>query len=130
MHFFSKSVAMTFPQALAAAKQALKRHDFAILAEVDVREALKQHLAVDFRPYVVVSACSLKLLRRTLQADGQKAPVWLSNVVVQDQGQGYVDVSAVDPACSVGTINDIDAIYASNELRGLLLAAIGELGKI
>src|SRR5262249_31647846 len=109
----------------------LKRHDFAILAEVNVREALKQHLDIDFRPYVVVSACCLKLLRPSLQAGGQNAPpVWLSNVVVQDQGQGYVDISAVDPASSVGTITDIDAIRACNELRGLLLAAIDEVGKI
>lgn len=122
MHFFSKRLAMSFDQALTATKKTLEEHDFAVLAEANVRQALKQHLGVDFRPYTVLSTCSLKLLRHT--CDRPDAPVWLSNIVIQDQGQGFVEVSAVDPASTVGTINDIDAVRASNELRSHLWATI------
>jgi uncharacterized protein (DUF302 family) len=127
MHFFSKRLAMSFDQAVAATKTTLERQEFAVLAEADVREALKQHLGVDFRRYTVLSTCSLNVLRHTLR-DTQDTPVWLSNIVIQDQGQGCVEVSAVDPASTVGTMNDIDAVRANNELRSHLWATIEAIG--
>jgi uncharacterized protein (DUF302 family) len=52
MHYFSKSVRMNLEDAVAATRRALERHRLKILAEIDLRHALKRHLAVDFRPYL------------------------------------------------------------------------------
>ena len=61
MHFFSTYANMGFVDAVVAAKEALKREKFSILAEIDMRQILKGHLSVDLRPYLILSACNLPL---------------------------------------------------------------------
>ena len=51
MHFLSTYASMGFADAVAAAKEALERQEFAILAEIDMRQILKRNLSVDLRPY-------------------------------------------------------------------------------
>ncbi len=45
MHYFSNSTDMSFDDAVASTKEALKRHHFAILAEIDLGKVLRRHLA-------------------------------------------------------------------------------------
>ena len=47
MHYLSKYVTMSFQDALAATKEALRRNQFAILAEIDMRKASRRHLALE-----------------------------------------------------------------------------------
>ena len=61
MYYFSNSTDMSFEDAVASTREALKRHHFAILAEIDLGKVLRRHLAVDFRPYIILSACSPRL---------------------------------------------------------------------
>ncbi len=56
MHYLSKRSTMSFEEAVAATRQALKRRHLAILTEIDLREALKRELAVGSRSYLIFSA--------------------------------------------------------------------------
>ena len=56
MHFFSTYASMGFADAVAAAKEALERQEFSILAEIDMQQVLKRNLSVDLRPYLILSA--------------------------------------------------------------------------
>ena len=80
MYYFSNSTDMNFDDAVASTKEALKRHHFAILAEIDLGKVLRRQLAVDFRPYVIISACSPQLVPQTIEADneiGSTLATWL-----------------------------------------------------
>ena len=46
MHFISTYASVSFADAVAAAKEALKCEEFWILAEIDMRQVLKRHLSV------------------------------------------------------------------------------------
>src|SRR5262249_22465632 len=85
-------LAISFDQALTAVKKTLERHDFAVLDEVDVRKAVKDHVGVDFRPYVGVEHSDC--FGTPCGTVRTYPPV--SNIVIQDQDQGFVEVSAVD----------------------------------
>ena len=127
MHYLSRSIAKSFAHTLAVTRQALERHDFAILAQIDVRRTLKKRLGVDRRPYVILSACSLRLARDTLSADDEIGPLMLHAVVVQERDDGCIEISTVDPTATIGTINHVDVIRAAKELRRQLQAAFDEI---
>ena len=91
-------------------KETLEGHHFKILAEIDLRHALRRHLAVDFRPYLVLSACSLPLGHRAIQADANVGSILFCNVVVQLHEKA--------------TINHVDLMWTARELRTLIQQAI------
>jgi uncharacterized protein (DUF302 family) len=88
---------------------------------------LRKYLAVDFRPYLILSACSLPLAHRAIQANDNIGSILLCNVVVQQREEGRVEISAVDPDATIGTINDVDLMWATRELRSLVRQAIDDV---
>ena len=117
MLFFSTYASMGFVDAVAATKEALKRQEFSILAEIDMRQVLRRHLSVDLRPYLILSACNLPLAHRAIKAEDAIGSMLLCNVVIQEHGDGCVEISVVDPACTLGTINHVEMISIAQELQ-------------
>jgi len=131
MHCFSTCVARPFADALALAKQTLERYGFAVLGQVDVRKALQGYAAVDFGPYVILSACSLRLAKNAaLSTKDEIGPMLLNNLVIRERRQGMVEITAVDPAATIGSLNDVDMIQTANDLRCRLRAAIEEIATL
>jgi uncharacterized protein (DUF302 family) len=127
MHYFSKSVTMSFGDALGAIKLALKRHRLEILAEIDLSNALRRYLAIDYRPYLILSTCSLQMAERSIEADNNVGSILLCNVVVQQHWDGRIEISTADPAATIGTINNADLIWTTRELRSLVEQSIGDI---
>ena len=57
-YHFSKIIDMSFDEAVAATTEALKKHGFGVLTQIDVKETLHKKLGVDFRPYLILGACA------------------------------------------------------------------------
>jgi uncharacterized protein (DUF302 family) len=127
MYFFSNSVNASFDDTVLATKNALKRHGFEILTEIDMRKAFKGHLALDFRPYLILSAYDPTSAHHAVQIYDQIGSVLLCNVVVQQQNGGRVDISVSDPATSMYVINHIELNWIVRALRGHLQKAIEEI---
>jgi uncharacterized protein (DUF302 family) len=127
MHYFSRVVMMNFADAVEATRQALNYHQLAILAEIDLRDAMKCHLALDFRPYHVLCTCSLPLARQALEADENVGSILLCNVVVQQHDDRRIEISTVDPDATIGTINHVDLVEISRELRTLVQHVIDDV---
>jgi uncharacterized protein (DUF302 family) len=127
MYYFRRFVDMRYEDAVAATKAALKRHRFAILAEIDMRQALRKHFAIDFRPYLIISACNPQLAHRAIRADEEIGSILLCNVVVHQRTNGRVEISAADPAASVGTINDVELSWIVRELRSMVQQVIDDV---
>ena len=49
-YYFSKSVNMRFDDAVTSTKEALKRHSFRVLTEINMKDNFKKGLNIDFRP--------------------------------------------------------------------------------
>ncbi len=105
-YHFSKKLKLPFEQAIARVTEALKKEGFGILTEIDVQQTLKKKLDVDFRPYRILGACNPPLAYRALQAEDKIGTMLPCNVVVQDAGDGIVEVSAVDPVASMAAITN------------------------
>ncbi len=120
MHFLSKCVSMSFADAVGATKEALKRHEFSILAEVDMRQILRSNLSVDFQPCLILNACSLPLAQRAIETDHTMASLLLFEVVIQEHRDGRVEISVVDPTSTIGTINHVEMMSIAQELLSLM----------
>ncbi len=121
------SVAAPLDEAIARTKAALKEQGFGVLAEIDVRQTLRDKIGVEFAPYVILGACNPGLAHRALQAEPSVGLLLPCNVVVREVG-GRSEVAAVDPEQMLGMFGGDAAIRGvAAEASAGLRAAIAAL---
>jgi len=128
-YHFSTTVEKGFDDAVAATKEALKRHHFRLLTEIDMRDNLKKGLNVEFRPYLIIGACNPALTYRALKAEDKLGVLLPCNIIVQQQENGNVEVSAVDPVLSMGAIDHVVVAQVAQDIRSHLQQVIDEVGR-
>jgi uncharacterized protein (DUF302 family) len=105
-YHFSKTLQMSFDDAIARVIAALQAEGFGVLTEIDVKATLKKKLDVDFRKYRILGACNPTLAYQALQLEGKIGTMLPCNVLVQESDDGQVEVSAVDPIASMQAIDN------------------------
>ena len=128
-YHFSTTVEKGFDDAVAATKEALKRHHFRLLTEIDMRDNLKKGLNVEFRPYLIIGACNPALTYRALKAEDKLGVLLPCNIIVQQQENGNVEVSAVDPVLSMGAIDHVVVAQVAQDIRSHLQQVVDEVGR-
>ncbi|MGL4241278.1 MAG: DUF302 domain-containing protein [Beijerinckiaceae bacterium] len=127
-YHFTTILALPFDRAVAETTEALKRHGFGVLTEIDVKQTLKTKLDVDFRPYRILGACNPKMAYQALQAEDKIGTMLPCNLIVQQLDEGRVEVSAVDPVASMRAIENPGLGEIAGQVRGMLQQVIAELG--
>lgn len=89
--------ARAFPDAEQAIRDALSDQGFSVITEIDVKATFAQKLGVGIAPMKILGACNAQLAYQALQVDANVSLVLPCNVVVAEQPDGTVRVSAVDP---------------------------------
>jgi len=105
-YHFSKTVDISFEDAIAKVTDELKKEGFGILTEIDVKATLKKKLDVDFRNYKILGACNPPFAYQALQAEDKIGTMLPCNVVVQEHAPGQVEISAVDPMSSMQAVEN------------------------
>ncbi len=105
-YYFSATLPLGFDEAIARTTEALKDEGFGIITEIDVKETLKKKLGIDFRRYKILGACNPGLAHQALQIEDKVGTMLPCNVVVQEVGDGKVEVAAVDPLASMAAIDN------------------------
>ena len=126
-YHFSKTVSLPFEAAIERATSVLKDNGFGVLTTIDVKETLKKKLDVDFRPYMILGACNPGFAYKALQAEPHIGTMLPCNVIVQDLGDGKVEISAVDPVASMGAIDNPDLGAVAKSVEALLKKVIAEI---
>jgi uncharacterized protein (DUF302 family) len=57
---------------------------------------MKKKLDIDFRDYRILGACNPPLAHQALTADDKIRTMLPCNVIVQDLGDGWIEVAAID----------------------------------
>ena len=125
--YIAKTVHMPFDAAVDKVTAALKEEGFGVLTDIDVRATLKTKLGVEWRPYRILGACNPPLAHRALQAEGKIGTMLPCNVIIQELGQGEVEVAAVDPAASMERIGNANLTELARTVRGKLQAVLARL---
>jgi uncharacterized protein (DUF302 family) len=104
-YYFSKTLPVTFDDAVRRSIEGLKQEGFGIITEIDVRETFKK-INVDFRKYRILGACNPMLAHEALKLEDKVGTMLPCNVVVQDVGGGRTEVAAIDPVASMQAIDN------------------------
>jgi len=127
-YYFSKVVDLPFAAAIAATIEALGKHGFGVLTDIDVQATLKKKLDVTFRPYRILGACNPKMAHQALVAEDKIGTMLPCNVVVQELPNGSVEVSAVDPVASMQAVDNPQLADTAAKVRWMLRQVVDEIG--
>jgi len=126
-YYFSKTLNVSFDEAVARVTEELKKGGFGVLTEIDVKETLKKKLNVDFREYRILGACNPPYAYKALQAEDKIGLMLPCNVIVQELPGGKVEVAAIDPVASMAAVNNPNLRDVGEQVRAKLKAVIDNL---
>lgn len=126
-HFSKKLNGKTFDEAVDAVTETLKAEGFGILTDIDVKATFKKKLDLDFRNYRILGACNPNFAHKAISAEPHIGVFLPCSVVVQEHGNGEVEVSAVDPVASMMSVENSALEGIAGEVRDRLKRAIDNL---
>ncbi len=86
-----------FDESLDRVIAALKEEGFGVLTRIDVHDAFKEKLDVDFRKYCILGACNPPLAHKALSNRPDAGLMLPCNVIVEANDSGGTLVRIVDP---------------------------------
>ena len=87
----------TYDESLERVIDALKEEGFGVLSCIDVHDAFKEKLGLEFRNYIILGACNPPLAHKALSNRPDAGLMLPCNVIVEENDEGTL-VRIVDPA--------------------------------
>ena len=126
-YYFNKTLNTSFEEAVARVVTELKKQGFGVLTEIDVSEALKKKLDVDFKKYRILGACNPSFAYQALQLEDKIGTMLPCNVIVQETSAGVVEVAAIDPIASMQAIDNPKLRGVAEQVQSMLKKVIETL---
>lgn len=117
----------THDQAIETVTSALKDAGFGVLTRIDLHQAFRDKLGIEYHPHTILGACNPPLAHKAISADPQVGLMLPCNVTVEQTDSGAV-VRVVDPEAMLGvSLEAGDALSevardAADRLRRVLTA--------
>ena len=127
IYYFSKTLSISFDDAVALVTEELKKEGFGILTEIDVQATLKKKLDVNFKKYRILGACNPSFAYKALQAEDRIGLMLPFNVIVMEIPDDQIEVSAIDPAASMQAIDNPELRDVAEQVRAKLKSVIDNL---
>lgn len=127
---FSTNLTTTnFEEAIVSLTESLKAEGFGVITTIDMRSTFKKKLDVDFRNYTILGACHPNSAYKAVSSEPNIGVFLPCNVIVQQHENSTIEVSAVDPAASMGSVQNSELEEVATEIRAKLQHFISKVGK-
>ena len=127
-YYFNKALkGKTFDEAIGTVMEELKKEGFGVLTEIDISATLKNKLGVDFKKYKILGACNPQFAHQALQAEDKIGVFLPCNIVVEEQPDGTIEVSAVDPVASMIAVHNPSLEDTAGDVQQKLKRVIAAL---
>jgi uncharacterized protein (DUF302 family) len=126
-YYFNRILDVSYEEAIRRVTEELKKEGFGILTEIDVKATIKEKLGVDFRPYRILGACNPQFAHRALELEDKIGTMLPCNVIVQQLGEGKIEVAAVDPIASMQAVENAGLAEVARQVQGKLRQVIESL---
>jgi uncharacterized protein (DUF302 family) len=127
MYTFDKQLHTSLEAAVAHTKDALAANGFGILTEIDIQKTMKTKLGADMLGYIILGACNPKMAFEALRLEPRVGAMLPCNVIIREQDNGAVEVSAIDPLASMRAIENKELHIVAEKVRTMLQEVIQEL---
>jgi uncharacterized protein (DUF302 family) len=123
-YYFSKTLTVSFDEAVKLATDALKTEGFGVISEINIHEKLEEKLGVNFKKYRILGACNPDYAYKALLAEDKIGTMLPCNVIVIEQEPGKTEIAAVNPIASMQAISnpvlgDV-ALQVTGKLRNVI----------
>ena len=126
-YYITTKTTKTYEEAIDKVTSELKKEGFGILTEIDVKETLKKKLDVDFRRYKILGACNPPYAYQALQAEDKIGLMLPCNVIVQENPDGEIEVSAIDPIASMQAVDNPNLDEIATQIKTKLQTVISNI---
>jgi uncharacterized protein (DUF302 family) len=126
-YYFKTVLDCPFDEAIHRVKDVLQQEGFGILSEIDVQNALKKKLDVDFKKYVILGACNPHFAYQALQAEEKIGTMLPCNVIILAKDNGQSEIAAIDPIASMQAIANPQLQDIAHQVRSKLKKVIANL---
>jgi uncharacterized protein (DUF302 family) len=92
-----------------------------------VQATFKKKLDIDFKKYRILGACNPNFAYEAIKAEDKIGIMLPCNVIVQEQEDGIVEVSAVDPIASMVSVQNNSLANIASEVSVKLNRVINNL---
>jgi len=104
-YYFSKTLNVSFDEAIKIIIEALKSEGFGVISEIRMHEKLKEKLEVDFKKYTILGACNPSFAYKALQVEDKIGTMLPCNVLVIEQAENVIEI-AVNPIASMQAVGN------------------------
>ena len=116
-YYYNKTVTGEFDQVIEKVTAELKNEGFGVLTEIDFSGTVKKKLDKDMPAYRILGACNPGFAYQAYQAEDKIGTMLPCNVIVQDAGDGNVEVSAVNPIASMVGVDNESLVSIAGEVK-------------
>jgi uncharacterized protein (DUF302 family) len=113
---FSKTVSMSYDDAVEKVTSELKKEGFGVLTSIDVKDTLKKKIDVDFKKYIILGACNPALAHKALQSEEELGLLLPCNVLVYERERETV-VSVFNPLIMTEIIENNNLTPIATEVK-------------
>ena len=113
---FSKTVSMSYDDAVEKVTSELKKEGFGVLTSIDVKDTLKKKIDVDFKKYIILGACNPTLAHKALQSEEELGLLLPCNVLVYERERETV-VSVFNPLIMTEIIENNNLTPIATEVK-------------
>ena len=126
-YYYNKTVAGSFDQVIEKVTEELKNEGFGVLTEIDFSGTIKKKLDKDIPAYRILGACNPDFAYKAYQSEDKIGTMLPCNVIVQDSGNGNIEVSAVNPIASMMGVGNDSLGEVAGEVKDKLERVIDAL---
>ena len=124
VYYINRSIETDFETAIQRITISLKSEGFAVVTKLDVQEKLNNALDVNFRPYMILGACNPQGAYNALLHENKIGVLLPCNVIVQDLGDGNIEIATVDPYASMMAVENSELGALAGDIKTRLKNAI------
>lgn len=126
-YFHTKTSALDFDTALEKIEQALQQEGFGVLTNIDIQATLQKKLGVEFRKYKILGACNPPFAYKALSVEPHLGVLLPCNVVVQENTDGKVIVSTINPLNSMQSVGNPSIQEVAEDINKRLLQVLAKI---
>jgi uncharacterized protein (DUF302 family) len=123
---FSKTIDLSFENAIEKVTDELKKEGFGVLTTIDVKETLKKKINVDFKKYTILGACNPPLAHKALRAEEEIGLLLPCNVIVYEK-DNKTAVSVFNPGLMSEVVNNKELKPVADEVQEKLKRVLNNI---
>ena len=126
-YYFNKTLTADFEAVKKRVVEELGKEGFGVLSEIDMQNAFKEKLNVDFRKYLILGACNPHFAHKAVKAEDKIGTMLPCNVIMQEVEDGVIEVAAINATASMQAVKNSDVADIARQISEKLQKVITAL---